>query len=279
MEGISSREIAALVEFGEAKAYADLYEAISPELAGQLGIDLMRLGPAIARKFGAINFTLFNAVVGLGIVEPAQEEMIDACIEFYRAAGVSFIVQVSPAGQPREISQWLAKRGFKDRDRWVKMYRGIEPPPPVDNCLIIREIGLELAEVFDITLRKGFEFPPQASVLSPLATSAIGRHGWHHYLGYDGDLPVSTAALFVDGEVGWCGMGSTIPTHRGRGGQGAMFARRIRDAADLGCRWLITETGEETSSRPNPSYRNMLRMGFQPAYMRPNYLYKVDENA
>ncbi len=40
------------------------------------------------------------------------------------------------------------------------------------------------------------------------------------------------------------------------------MARRIRDAAALGCRWMITETGEDLPQQPNPSYHNMLRTGF-----------------
>ena len=47
------------------------------------------------------------------------------------------------------------------------------------------------------------------------------------------------------------------------------MARRIRDGADLGCRWLVTETGEDTPHHPNPSYHNMLRTGFLLAYQRP----------
>ena len=48
-----------------------------------------------------------------------------------------------------------------------------------------------------------------------------------------------------------------------------MFARRLMDARDLGCRMAITETGEDTPDDPNPSLHNMLRTGFQVAYLRP----------
>ena len=79
-------------------------------------------------------------------------------------------------------------------------------------------------------------------------------------------------ALFVKGDVGWLGIASTLPAYRPRGAQGALMARRIRDGADLGCRWLVTETGEDTPHHPNPSYHNMLRTGFSLAYRRPNYI-------
>jgi hypothetical protein len=79
----------------------------------------------------------------------------------------------------------------------------------------------------------------------------------------------------VKGATGWVGFGATLPSHRKRGGQGAIMARRIAEGIDLGCKWLVTETGEDSPERPNPSYHNMLRTGFQLAYQRPNYIHQV----
>jgi hypothetical protein len=52
------------------------------------------------------------------------------------------------------------------------------------------------------------------------------------------------------------------------------MTERIREAIRQGCRWIITETGEDIPANPNPSYRNMLRSGFRLAYQRPNYIYQ-----
>ena len=50
-----------------------------------------------------------------------------------------------------------------------------------------------------------------------------------------------------------------------------------RDARAQGCRWAITETGEETEEEPvNHSYRNMLRAGFRLAYARRNWVRTLD---
>jgi len=46
----------------------------------------------------------------------------------------------------------------------------------------------------------------------------------------------------------------------------------------LGCKWFVTETGEETADEPNPSYHNMLRSGFELAYLRPNYVHQPAES-
>jgi len=50
------------------------------------------------------------------------------------------------------------------------------------------------------------------------------------------------------------------------------MTRRIADGIKLGCRHLATETGEETPEAPNPSYRNMIRTGFELVYARRNWI-------
>jgi hypothetical protein len=51
----------------------------------------------------------------------------------------------------------------------------------------------------------------------------------------------------------------------------SFLAARIDRARELGLRLLATESGAPLDGEPGPSYRNILRAGFEPAYIRPNY--------
>jgi GNAT superfamily N-acetyltransferase len=110
------------------------------------------------------------------------------------------------------------------------------------------------------------------AVIGDWLAALVGRPGWTFFLAEDGGRPVCAAGLFVDAATAWLGFGGTLPEHRGRGAQGALFAARIRAAVDAGCTLLVTETGAPAAHGPGPSYRNMLRSGFQPVYRRPNLL-------
>ena len=79
------------------------------------------------------------------------------------------------------------------------------------------------------------------------------------------------------GKLAWLGIAATVPGFRRRGAQTALLAARIRRASELGCTLLVTETGEAVDGRPAGSYRNILRAGFEPRYLRPNYFPKVTE--
>jgi GNAT superfamily N-acetyltransferase len=93
-------------------------------------------------------------------------------------------------------------------------------------------------------------------------------------MAFEGDRPVATAGFFLDGEYAWIDFASTHADYRGRGAQGALVEQRIRDAKDMGCKWLVVETAQQTPEKEAPSYRNMIRYGFKLAYTRPNYIFE-----
>jgi hypothetical protein len=261
----NSPELAQLVEFGEAEACADMLLAA----AASLGTRVVHIGSAIALVASQIPIMLFNRVVGLGLREPATEAMLDDVVAMYREAGVTrYAVQISPAARPAELPDWLEARGLLARDNWAKVYRTATPPPEISTDLRIESIGSEHAQTFAQVTCTAFGMP---LALSAMLVATNDRPGWRQYLAFDGDEAVATGALYVRGDVGWLGVGSTLPSHRRRGGQGALMARRIQDGVALGCKWLVTETGEDLPERPNPSYHNMVRTGFALAYQRINY--------
>jgi GNAT superfamily N-acetyltransferase len=167
----------------------------------------------------------------------------------------------------------LEDRGFHHYNNWIKLYRDVTLLTPVRTDLAIREIGTEYGDAFGRIIVASFEWPDR---LYPWVGATVGRPGWHHYMAFDGETPVATGAVYCRGEVGWIDFASTLSSHRGRGAQAALVEQRIRDAAALGCKWLIVETAEETPDKPAPSFRNMVRYGFKAAYARPNYLFQFE---
>jgi hypothetical protein len=110
--------------------------------------------------------------------------------------------------------------------------------------------------------------------MGPAFSSTIGHPGWLHYLAFDDHTPIAAAALRTHEQVAWCCFAGTIPSHRRRGAQGAMLARRISDAAAAaaGCTWVTCESVSKSSNEPSQSLRNMQRAGFKVAYARPSYV-------
>jgi len=271
MSDLTPEQIAALNEFGEADAQANYFLCAPPEFARPFRLEVKRIGSMWVTMIPEYDHPLYNRILGLGVGEPATESMLDDAIAFLQNAGcTNYIAQVSPLAQPAQCLEWLAARSFKPGRNWAKVYRGNEPAPVIPTDLRVEKIGQEQADAFADVALPVWGMPPAGR---PLINGNVSKPGWHHYLAFDGEKPVSAAAMFVNGETGWLGFASTLKKYRKRGGQGAMFARRIEDGLALGCKWFVTETGEDTPEDPNPSYHNMLRSGFKLAYLRRNYVH------
>jgi hypothetical protein len=253
MSNMNPEEVAALNEFGEVDAWANYFLCAPPEFARPFRLEVKRIGSIWVTMIPALDSAFFNRILGLGVGEPATEVMLDEAIAVLQKAGCqNYMAQVSPFAQPAEIPEWLAVRALKPSRNWAKVYRGNQAAPVIPTNLRVEKVGKEQADAFADVVLPAFEMPP---ALCPLVK------------------PVAAAAMYVKGEVGWLGFGSTLKKYRKRGGQGAMFTRRIQDGLALGCKWFVTETGEDIPEDPNPSYHNMLRSGFQLAYLRRNYVH------
>jgi len=270
MSKLSPEEVVMLNEFGESEAWANHFLCAPPEFVHKYRLEARQLGSVWVTMIPELDWAFFNRIVGLGVGNIATQSLLDDALDILQNAGCkNYMAQISPLAQPSHIPEWLNARGFTKGQNWAKVYRGNEPALSPHTDLRIESIGKELADAFADVALTAFGMPPE---LHPMVNCNVGKPGWHHYLAFDGEQPVSAAAMFVKDDIGWLGFGSTLESHRKRGGQGAMFARRIQDGLLLGCKWFVTETGEDTPEDPNPSYHNMLRAGFQLAYLRPNYV-------
>ncbi len=236
----------------ELEAYRDMFAAAPPGMPPQT----RQAGGAVALRVPGAPLTELNRIVGLTSLEE-----LDALELFYEDDRV--VVSLDPeAGLDEELDRRDYQRGYP----WQKFERGLEPYEARTELRIVEPTG---RGDFGPVIAAAFGAPP---AFSPWLDALGGRAGWHLFVSFDGNRPVGGGALFVSGRCGWLGIAGTLPGARGRGSQGALFAARIERARELGVERLITETGVPRDGRPGPSYRNMLRVGFAPTYIRPNYV-------
>jgi len=264
------RDVAWWCEMGEARAVADACAAAAGVPGNPTGATTATVGGAVVSALTVIDFGYFNRVIGLGIAAPATRADVAAAVAFYDGLGLQqAAIHVANGAAPDQLPDWVAEAGFVLGGRWVKMWHDLRRIDAVSADRRIERIGAEDREAYGDIVMAAFEMPEP---VRDFAAATVGRTGWVHYLGYEGDTPVAAGAMRVDEDVAWLGYGATLEGHRGRGWQTSMFLRRLHDARDRGCRLAVTETGEENDKNPvNPSYRNMVRTGFRLAYARRNW--------
>jgi hypothetical protein len=243
-----------LVEAVEAAGWADLVRACPPPLARALGLEVVEAPGASSTVAPEMPITLFNR--SFGWETPADWR---AALKRHVDSGAAdYFLQPPPW-----VADGFEAEGLRRRGRWVKTIRGREPVAKTSTTLRIAETGPRDGDAFAAAAVGGFGMPP---ALAPWLVAMVGRPGWRTYVGWDGDQPVAAGALYIRGETSWCGLGATLPSHRGRGGQCSLLARRVADSLASGCRVVVTETDED-----NPSFRNMTRTGFRVVHFRDNW--------
>ncbi len=207
---------------------------------------------------------MFNRATGLGLDEPATEELVDVTLDFLE--GTRSYVSVAPDARPAELATWLQVRGLTPGYGWTKFVRPATDPPEAQTALRIERV--ESGEAFGAAAAGGFEVP---ELFRGWLALLPARDGWHCFVAFDGDEPAGAGALYVAGKTGWLGIGATVPEHRGKGAQSALIAKRIEAAAELDCEVVVSETGKPIDGRAGPSYRNLVRAGLEPVYVRPSF--------
>lgn len=269
-----------LLEGIEITQYEDFFDALPPDVADELGMGLQREGEILRLTASGYDHPMFNRVMGVG---PDPEAALVRAAAHYGAAGVRrWMLQLLPHQQPEGFAEVAARHGVVRLRGWAKHLgpAELETPPQTELQVVRLDSAASpgtrsrsaLADAWAELAVETFDFPaPFVRWLRALH----GRERWHLYLALDGEEPVATGALFLSdsdaGLIGQLTFAGTRPEHRGRGAQSALIARRVQDARAAGARWMVCETDEPLSDRPNPSTRNLIRLGFPVAYVRANW--------
>jgi hypothetical protein len=257
-------------ELGELEAFRSL-------LSGE---EQAEIGGAVCTSFEATpGSALFNRALGLGLAEPATKAALDGIDDFFSRRSLAYGIPLTPDAQPSELPGWLEARGFRRGYAWTKFARRADLTNDLDHLLDSRlrveEVSADRADLFADVFLRAYGTP---EVTRPLLERLPGSEGWQCFVAFDGDEPAGTGSLFLTGEVGWVGAGGTLPELRRRGAQGALLAARIEAGREAGCETLVTETGSPIDGQPGGSYRNLERAGFEPLYVRQNYLSSADSD-
>ena len=244
----------------EARVSLAAYRCLYPGAVELGGVTVLRADEAPASP-------MVNRIVGLGVDEPATEAMLD---EALAAIGddVSCYVAVAPDARPDALPGWLRDRGLVPGWSWMSFSRGVDAEPVTATSLRLVQVGAAEATAFGEVVTAGYGLPTE---VVPWAARAY-REGWDCWLALDGEQPAAAAGVFIAEGVGYLGFAATLPEHRGKGGQNALLAVRIRHAREAGCDVVVTETGERRDDLPSSSYRNILRAGFTEGAVTANWL-------
>jgi len=261
----------ARLEQAEALAWQALYAACPAPLARELGVGVEEPGGALLAECRALDEGQFNRLFRLGGDVASSIAAITWTSQRFREGGLrNGYVQIAAVPEQARLEATAREAGLLPYRRpWAKFRHEGEVPAVREDAPPVIEIGHERADEFGATAASGFGMP---AFMAQWLAELPGSTGWRCYLALDGEAAIGAGALYLDGVDAWLGIGAVLPTARRRGAQGALLARRVRDAREAGAHLVTTETGVPLDGEPAPSFANILRCGFRIAYERTNWV-------
>jgi GNAT superfamily N-acetyltransferase len=254
----------------ERRFWRGIWEAVPPGVAAEHGVELAEFGPLQCTVLAGLpRASMLNLI--LGAAEPgAVQGGLAAAAEWAAARGVVPYVPVTPSAPGAPAAEgWLAANGFARAYSWMRFVRDAHAPRfAVPEEIEVAELGRGDDAPFGAIAAAGFGLPAWAA---SLFAELPGSPGWRCYVARLDGEPSACAAMHLHEGIAEFGIAATLEPARGRGAQLALLRRRIADAAQAGCHTLFVETGERVPGRPSASYGNILRAGFEEAYLRPNW--------
>jgi GNAT superfamily N-acetyltransferase len=216
------------------------------------------IDPARQAPFASANM---NRVYLCGTEAGMESNSVGRLIDLFATEGVKrFFVWLSPGPDMDVVRGWLERGGLSRvrRTGYPTLCRDHRQPIQFRTDLEIREVSLD--EIDGARYELG-------DTMWPEYARSAGKAGFFHYMAFDDRRPVAIAVLCIFEDLGYLMTAATAESHRKRGAQQALIARRIERAEQLGCSALVSETLYMLEH----SYRNLQRAGFQEVYEKEVY--------
>ena len=277
----------------EARFWREIWDAAPAAVAVAKGIRRAEFGPVQATVVAALpEVRMLNLILGAAGADAAAEGFVEEAVDWVREQGVRGFALLEPdppgaegagAGPTgkgaaegpltgaRAAESTLLKAGYEKGYDWMRFVRDAHAPrfKVAEDVEVVELDGSEADAPFGSIAALGFGLPAWvASLFAPLPALP----DWRCYLARIEGEPQACAAMLVDGKVAELGIAATLEGGRRRGCQLALLRRRIEDAAEAGARTLFVETGARVPGRPSTSYANILRAGFEEAYLCPGWI-------
>ena len=228
------------------------------------------LGPGVAAYVRA--GSPMNKLIGVGIDGPVDEPGLTAVEAAYRELNEPLRAEIATLAVP-EVWEQLGGRGYRLREFENVLCRTLQDLSAAgDPGVRVDRVSPPALSTFAETLVSAFCHPDETGgaldqltrdVIATAVDDSLAASGVARYLARRDGVIVGAASMRVQDDVAVLNGSATLPTHRRRGVQAALLARRLSDARAAGAELAIVTTAPGTQSQANA-----MKAGFTLAYAR-----------
>ncbi len=257
---IVTAELARYIEQRNLEFTVSRFRGLQSVKDNPLGVEIRQVGRAAALTMQHPDPPIPNLVLGL---DSEQVNLVPELLGLLRARRTNYLLTVAPPFASEELLRALADFGAYQSGFMTELYG--EPQtawPPSPPGILVREYhGAALGEFARLVVELENIQEAERRFWEEIRTAEFVE--WRGYVAFLDGAPAAKAAMAIREETATLGFASTPARFRGRGLQTALLHRRLADAAELGCRLVISGCDPNTTSE-----RNQQRAGLRVAYTR-----------
>ncbi len=260
---VLTKDLMKIVEQSEIDALEDRLIRVKSMNDNAMGVELKRFGKAVAFSVKNIPGPSFNTVKG---ISGENIDNLDEIVDFYTNKGISARFEVTPGNASTDLFRKLSSLGYFQSGFHTALYRPLPTEEPAlsgaDTAVKIEEISLENFDIFGELYTRGFGMPAAFKDYVTANNKVLAESdNWTFYLAHVGGEPAGIGVLYVKNDVATLAASATVPEFRNKGVQTALIQKRMQQATDKGCRYLVGQAAFGSVSQ-----KNMERAGLNVAY-------------
>ncbi len=224
------------------------------------GIEIVAFAEAVAFHMPANSDPMFNRVLGF---DEGCILYLDEIMDWHTQRDTPCRFEIISDSSSRRVEEALARRGFSSRA--VEAFlcsTSFQPSFPLSVSIgeiQVRKLAPDELDRFASAFLAVYHCEPsvEPSVRTCLKAQ-YSQPGWYCYLAFLAEEVAAFGAMRVQGGVASLISSATLPHLRRRGCQTALLARRMADAAELGCDLVFSHAACGSTSQ-----HNMERLGMR----------------
>ncbi|WP_223702230.1 GNAT family N-acetyltransferase [Sutcliffiella deserti] len=253
-----------MVEQSEIEALEDRLMRVKGMNNNAMGVEMKRFGNAMAFSVKNIPGPSFNTVKGISDENIGD---IDEIIDFYTSREIPARFEVTPAYATEELFRKLSQIGFFQSGFYTSLYRSLASEEKVaadeqPSSIVLEKLAETNFNIFGEIYTNGFGMPTALTDYITANNRVLAKStNWTFYMARAKGEPAGVGVLFRKNDVATLAASTTIPSYRNNGVHTALIQKRIQQAVDTGCQFIMGQAAFGSAS-----HRNMERAGMKIAY-------------
>lgn len=193
----------------------------------------------------------YNYVVDAKFESKSAPERIQAVLGHYKEKNLPFSWWVGENNTPKDLAQLLKAAGLKEKEEDIGMFMPLTETVPIQNSLDIHRIEerqklKDFAAIFIALCRYEAIYEEYYQLIPPILYQR--QTPIRFYVGYEGNIPVTTGLLVLHANVAGVYYIMTHPSYRRKGYGSAMMHHLLKCAKQEGFHLATLQASEEGKS-------------------------------